>query len=160
WLRQRRRQLERLGNPLGWRVRAERPRDLVGRSLARQHVWRCDEVVSLRGVTRSRFPWKFTEHEERRRGGRFGMLEPWVVVRDSAGECLARHALEHRHVVPMAVILGEIPKAVFRIPQQILAPRIGDAGDADTPHLKADRLPALRAERSGGPERNERRNAL
>jgi hypothetical protein len=70
-------------------------------------------------VTGLDLPRKLAEREGRRRNGRLKMFESLVVVFDgrriAAGK-LVRHAFHDGHVVPVAVVLGEVSKATLGVP--------------------------------------------
>ena len=71
------------------------------------------------------------------------VLERFAEVHDDrlrAATFLLGRFLHDHDIVPVAVVLSEITKALIWVPKEVLAPEIVRIVDIDSPHLKADHL--------------------
>src|SRR5579864_39848 len=84
------------------------------------------------------------------------MLVGFAEVVERAGSGAGqRKRPENAHVVPVAVVLGEIPEAFEWIKQKVLVPAVGIAIHVDRAALKSDDVIWIAANCPTGAKRNE-----
>ena len=146
-------QVERLPDGGASRVLAERPGGLLIRALGREQQRRGDVVAHAGHVERPHAPRKLSQDVVGGRRRRLEQLERPAVVarrRPSARRRLRRQDPQRRDVVPVALILAEVPEALLAVVEQVLVPAVLLVVDDDVAVLVADDFKRVAAQACRG----------